>query len=60
MATLTSEELAAIGKDVVEGAPDVKRAGGSFEPTKNVKEVLIDPDNSTDNLVRIGTTLSPK
>ena len=53
-------ELAAIGKDIVEGAPDTKRATGSFEPTENVKEVLIDPDNSTDKMVRIGTALSPK
>ncbi|XP_066392709.1 uncharacterized protein [Miscanthus floridulus] len=59
-ATLTSEELTAIGKDIAEGAPDVKRATGSFEPTKNVKEVLVNPDNSAYKTVRVGTTLSPK
>ena len=59
-ATLTSEELAAIGKDLAEGAPDAKLVDGSFEPEENVKEVLIDPDNSTDNTVSIGTALSPK
>ena len=59
-ATLASEELTAIGKDITEGAPDVKRAARSFEPMENIKEVLVDPDNSTDKTVRIGTTLSPK
>ncbi|XP_066356887.1 uncharacterized protein [Miscanthus floridulus] len=59
-ATLASEELIAIEKDITEGAPDSKRATGSFEPTENVKEVLVDPDNSTDKTVRIGTALSPK
>ncbi|XP_066342138.1 uncharacterized protein [Miscanthus floridulus] len=29
-ATLTSEELTAIGKDIAEGAPDAKRTSGSF------------------------------
>ncbi|XP_066354692.1 uncharacterized protein [Miscanthus floridulus] len=60
LATLASEELTAIGKDIVEGAPDVKRVARSFEPAENIKEVLIDPDNSIDKMVRIGTTLSPK
>ena len=59
-ATLASEELAAIGKDIAEGVPDAKRAARSFEPAENVKEVLVDPDNSTNLIVRIGTTLSPK
>jgi len=27
---------------------------------ENVKEVLVDPDNSTDKTVRIGTTFFPK
>ncbi|XP_066324164.1 uncharacterized protein [Miscanthus floridulus] len=53
-------KVAAIGKDITEGAPDVKRATGSFEPVENVKEVLIDPDNSTNKMVRIGTVLSLK
>ena len=60
LATLASEELAAIEKDIAEGAPDVRWAGRSFEPVENVKEVLVDPDNSTDKTVCIGTTLSPK
>ncbi|XP_066324540.1 uncharacterized protein [Miscanthus floridulus] len=45
-ATLTSNELAAIEKDIAEGAPDAKRVARSFEPMENVKEVLVDPDNS--------------
>jgi len=60
LATLASEELAAIEKGIAEGALDVKRAAGSFEPMENVKEVLVDPDNSADKTVRIGTALSPK
>ena len=59
-ATLAFEELAAIRKDIAEGAPDTKRAARSFEPIENVKEVLVDPDNSTDKTVHIGTALSPK
>ncbi|XP_066316367.1 uncharacterized protein [Miscanthus floridulus] len=58
--TLTFEELAAIGKDIAEGAPDMKWVAGSFEPTENAKEVLVDPDNSVDKMVGIGTDLSPK
>ncbi|XP_066320447.1 uncharacterized protein [Miscanthus floridulus] len=58
--TLTSEELAAIRKDITEGALDVKRVARSFEPTENIKEVLVDPDNSTNKMVCIGTALSPK
>ncbi|XP_066354678.1 uncharacterized protein [Miscanthus floridulus] len=60
LATVTFEELIAIRKDIAEGAPDVKQAARSFEPMENVKEVLIDPDNSTNKTVRIGTTISPK
>ena len=59
-ATLTSEELAAIGKDLAEGAPDAKLVDGSFEPEENVKEVLVDPDNSVDKTVHIDIALSPK
>ena len=59
-ATLASEELAAIGKDIVEGALDAKWAARSFEPMENVKEVLVDPNNSANKTVHIGTTLSPK
>ena len=59
-ATLASEELVAIGKDIIEGAPDAKRVPRSFVPMENVKEVLVNPDNSTNKTVRIGTALSPK
>ena len=59
-ATLASEELTAIGKDIAEGAPNAKRAAESFEPVENVKEVLVYPDNSADKTMRIGTALSPK
>ena len=59
-ATLTFEELTAIRKDIAEGAPDAEWTAGSFEPMENVKEVLVDPDNSTDKTVRISTTPSPK
>ncbi|XP_066320636.1 uncharacterized protein [Miscanthus floridulus] len=60
LATLASEELVAIEKDIAEGAPNTKRVARSIEPMENVKEVLIDPNNSIDKTVRIGTTLSPK
>ena len=60
MATLASEDLTTIREDIAEGAPDMKRVARSFEPTENVKEVLVDPDNSTNKMVRISTTLSPK
>ena len=59
-AMLASEELASIGKDVAEGAPDVKRVAKSFEPMENVKEVLVNPNNSASKTVRIDTALSPK
>ncbi|XP_066365529.1 uncharacterized protein [Miscanthus floridulus] len=60
LATLASKELATIRKDIAKGAPNAKRVARSFEPTENVKEVLVDPDNSADKTVCIGTTLSPK
>ena len=59
-ATLASEELIAIEKDIAEGVPDVKRATGTFEPAENIKEVLVDPDNSANKTVCIGIALSPK
>ena len=43
LATLAFEEVVAIGKDIAEGAPDAKQAVRSFEPTENIKEVLVDP-----------------
>jgi len=59
-ATLASEELAAIEKDIAEGAPDAKRVAKSFEPVENIKEVLVNPDNSADKTVHIGIAPSPK
>jgi len=44
----------------IEDAPDSKQLAKSFEPTKGVKEVLIDPNSSEGKVVRIGTTLSSK
>jgi hypothetical protein len=40
---ITSEELTIIKEGTVEEAPDSKRSARSFEPTEDVKEVLIDP-----------------
>ena len=60
LTTMASKELAAIEKDIAEGAPDVKRVARSFEPMENIKEVLVNLDNSTDKMVCISTTLSPK
>ncbi|XP_025791672.1 uncharacterized protein LOC112872850 [Panicum hallii] len=59
-AVIATEELAAIREETAEGALDSNRAAGSFEPAEGVKEVLVDPENSTDKKVRVGTTLSPK
>ncbi|XP_066373847.1 uncharacterized protein [Miscanthus floridulus] len=59
-ASLASEELVAIRKDIAEGVPDVKQAAGSFEPTENIKGILVDPNNSANKMVHISTTLSPK
>ena len=56
-AIITSKELAAIGKEVIEEAPDPKRSTGSFEPIEG-KEVPIDPSGSKGKVVRIVTTLS--
>jgi len=58
--TLAFEELVAIRKDIAEGAPNVEWAAGSFEPMENIKEVLVNPDNSANKTVLIGTTLPPK
>ncbi|XP_066373864.1 uncharacterized protein [Miscanthus floridulus] len=60
LTTMAFEELAAIEKDIAEGAPDVKRVARSFEPMENIKEVLVNLDNSTDKMVCISTALSPK
>ncbi|XP_066316460.1 uncharacterized protein [Miscanthus floridulus] len=58
--TVASKELVAIRDEIVEGAPNLKWLGGSFEPMEGAKEVLIDPNCSEDKVVRIGTMLSTK
>ena len=60
LAIIIFEELAIIKKGTAEETPDSKRLAGSFEPTEDVKEVLIDPSCSEDQVVCIGTTLSSK
>ncbi|XP_066320657.1 uncharacterized protein [Miscanthus floridulus] len=59
-AIITSEELAAIKKEVTEEAPDPKKSPRSFEPTEGSKEVLIDPDSPDGKVVHISTMLSSK
>ena len=53
-------KLAALRKEVVEEAPDVKWSTGSFELVEGSKEVLVDPRSTKGKMVRIGTTLSSK
>ena len=55
---IASKELAAIGKEVAEEAPDPKWSVGSFKPVEGAKVVLIDPSSSKGEVVHIGTTLS--
>jgi hypothetical protein len=55
---IASEELAVIREETAEEAIDFKRTARSFEPAEGVKEVLIDPDNSEDKKVQIGTALT--
>ena len=55
-----SKELAAIGKEVAEEAPNPKQLAGSFELVEGANEVLIDPSGSKGKVVRIGTMLSSK
>ena len=57
---IASEELMTIKEGTVEEAPNSKQSVKSVEPTEAIKEVLIDPSNSEDKVVRIGTTLSSK
>jgi len=59
-AAVASGELADIQCEVMEDAPDSKRAVGSFEPTEEVKAIEIYPNGSEDKTVRIGTSLSAK
>ena len=58
VAIVASKELAAIRKEVAEGAPDPKWSVRSFEPIEGTKEVLIDPSGSKGKVVCIGTMLS--
>ena len=58
IATVASKELIALQEEVTGEAPDAKQSAGSFEPAEGSKEVLIDPSNSEDKMVRIRTTLS--
>ncbi|XP_066310950.1 uncharacterized protein [Miscanthus floridulus] len=60
VAIVTSEELAAIKKEVTEEAPNPKKSTGSFEPIEGSKEVLIDLSSPDGKVVRIGTVLSSK
>ncbi|XP_066365443.1 uncharacterized protein [Miscanthus floridulus] len=57
---ISSEELAAIRKEVTKEAPDPKKLTRSFEPVEGSKEVLIDLGSPEGKVVRIGTTPSPK
>ena len=57
VAIVTSKELVAIRKEVVEEALDPKWSAGSFKPVEGAKEVLIDPSGSKGKVVCIGTTL---
>jgi hypothetical protein len=57
---MTSDELTDIKEGTFEEAPDSKRSTGPFEPAEDVKEILIDPNNSEDKVVRIDATLSSK
>ncbi|XP_025791911.1 uncharacterized protein LOC112873101 [Panicum hallii] len=59
-AVIASGELGVIREETTEEASDSKWSIRSFEPTEGVKEILINPDNSGDKRVRIGTVLSSK
>jgi hypothetical protein len=59
-AIIAFEELVVIKEGTIKEAPNSKWSAGSFELTKDVKEVLIDPGNSEDKVVHIGTMLSSK
>ncbi|XP_066392569.1 uncharacterized protein [Miscanthus floridulus] len=59
-AVVASEELATLGEEVIEEAPDAKRSSRSFESVEGSKEVLLDPSNSEGKKVHIRTMLSPK
>jgi hypothetical protein len=58
--TIASEELTTIRVATVDRAPDSKRLACSFKPTKNTKEVPVNPTGSDGKVLRIGSDLSPK
>jgi hypothetical protein len=58
--TIASKELVAIRVATVEEALDSKWPTCSFEPTKNTKEVLVNPTGSDVKVLCIGFDLSPK
>ncbi|XP_066374914.1 uncharacterized protein [Miscanthus floridulus] len=60
MAIITSIELAVIGNELTEEAPDPKKSTGSFKIAEGSKEVLIDPGYPDIKVVHIGATLSFK
>ncbi|XP_066344507.1 uncharacterized protein [Miscanthus floridulus] len=55
---IASKDLAAIGKEVTEEASNPKRSVKSFEAMEDAREVLIDPNDSKGEVVRISTMLS--
>jgi hypothetical protein len=57
---IASEELIDIKEGAIEEDPNSKQSVRSFEPMEGVKEVLIDPGNTEDKVVRISAMLSPK
>ena len=59
-AIIAFKELTVIKEGTAEEAPDSKWLVESFEPTKGINEILIDPSCSEDKVVSISTTLSSK
>ena len=60
-ATIASTaELAVIRQHVVQDPLETSRKAASFEPDKDSKDVLLDPEGDRSKVVKIGTTLDPK
>lgn len=63
-AVIASEDMAAVRVDMAEhpdhyaDAPDPKRPNTQFEPTDDIKKVLIDPQGSSAKTVTISSALS--
>ena len=57
---LAVEELTLIRESIPAEALDSNRRVGSFEPTKGVKEISLDPQGSGEKKLRVSTTLTPK